>query len=140
MMALDAACADLDIRTQPRFPPNDGPADPWLGVCANLPNMMMAYDSSPTPPSGLAEETIERVRSALLLYLASTETAGPALRAALCAMATEAREKSMLPEQLLITLKDTWHTITPAHAGEPGAQTTMLQRVVTMCIKEYYGG
>ena len=101
--------------------------------------MMMAHDSSPPPAAGLDEETIARARAALSHYLADSEAGGEELRDALDAMAAEARSKSMLPEQLLVVLKDIWYALPAVRALEDsGAQIRMLQRVVTMCIKEYY--
>jgi hypothetical protein len=101
--------------------------------------MMMAHDSSPPPAPGLAEETIARARVALSQYLTKPDAGGDELRIALDAMAAEARSKSMLPEQLLVVLKDIWYTLPAVRAIEdPGAQIRLLQRVVTMCIKEYY--
>lgn len=101
--------------------------------------MMMAHDSSPPPAAGLAEETVARTRAALSHYLADSDGDGDGLRDALDAMATEARSKSMLPEQLLVVLKDVWYTLPEVRAlDDSGAQIRLLQRVVTMCIKEYY--
>lgn len=101
--------------------------------------MMMAHDSSPPPAAGLAEETVARARLALSRYLENADAGGEELRDALDAMATEAREKSMLPEQLLVVLKDIWYALPAVRAIEDsGAQIRLLQRVVTMCIKEYY--
>ena len=101
--------------------------------------MMMAHDSSPPPSRGLAEETVERARLALSGYLANPESDGQNLRGALDAMAAEARDKKMLPEQLLVVLKDLWYSLPAVRAiDDSGAQIRMLQRVVTMCIKEYY--
>jgi hypothetical protein len=101
--------------------------------------MMMAHDSSPPPAPGLAEETTERARVALSHYLESPDAAGEELRLALDEMAAEARAKSMLPEQLLVVLKDIWYDLPAVRAIEDaGAQIRLLQRVVTMCIKEYY--
>lgn len=100
---------------------------------------MMAHDSSPPPTAGLAEETVARTRVALSRYLENSDAAGAELRDALDAMSAEARAKSMLPEQLLVVLKDTWYTLPAVRSLEDsGAQIRMLQRVVTMCIKEYY--
>ena len=101
--------------------------------------MMMAHDSSPTPPGGLAEDTIDAVRTALAHYLRAP--ANPTdLRAALNRMADEARAKAILPEHLLITLKQLWSSLPEVRAvGDANEQTRMLQRVVTMCIREYYG-
>jgi hypothetical protein len=101
--------------------------------------MMMAHDSSPPPVPGLAEETVTRARIALSGYLDDSEANGQNLRDALDVMAAEAREKKMLPEQLLVVLKDIWYSLPALRAVEDSsAQIRMLQRVVTMCIKEYY--
>ena len=100
--------------------------------------MMMAYDSSQTPPSRLDQDTIDTVRAALLQYL-SDSASSPVLQSALVRMASEAREKSILPEQLLITLKDVWNSLPEVRAiPETSEQVRLRQRVVTMCIKEYY--
>lgn len=102
--------------------------------------MMMAHDSSPPPAGWLSEETVERARLALSNYLTDAEgAAAQELRDVLDRMATEARDKQMLPEQLLVILKDIWYGLPAVRAIEDsGAQIRMLQRVVTMCIKEYY--
>jgi hypothetical protein len=99
---------------------------------------MMAHDSSPTPPSRLDDETVAAVRVALRAYLANVGDSAP-LRDALLRMSMQARERSMLPEQLLIVLKDVWSTLPEVRAmTDAGEQVKLMQRVVTMCIKEYY--
>jgi hypothetical protein len=100
--------------------------------------MMMAHDSSHTPPSRLDDETVAAVRDALRTYLSRTPE--PAvLQRALVRMSAEARDRSILPEQLLVVLKDVWGTLPEVRAmTDSGAQVRLLQRVVTMCIKEYY--
>jgi hypothetical protein len=101
--------------------------------------MMMAHDSSPGPVS-LEAETVDAVRKALINYL-DAPSKPIALREALQRMAGEAREKTMLPEQLLIVLKDIWYSLPGVQAiTDPNEQVRLLQRVVTMCIKEYYAG
>jgi hypothetical protein len=101
--------------------------------------MMMAHDSSPPANPGLAEETIARARLALSRYLENPDAGGDDLRDALDAVAADARSKSMLPEQLLVVLKDIWYALPAVRAmDDSGAQIRLLQRVVTMCIKEYY--
>jgi hypothetical protein len=98
--------------------------------------MMMAHDSAQGP--SLSEETIEAVRSALVHYVETPE-AGERLRHALRRMTFEARGRYMLPEQLLIVLKDVWYSLPSVRRiAEPGDQIRLLQGVVTMCIKEYY--
>jgi predicted NACHT family NTPase len=100
--------------------------------------MMMAYDSSHTPPSRLDPDTVSAVRDALRAYLADSSDPG-GLQRALLRMSTEAREKDILAEQLLVVLKDVWSAL-PEVRGltDAGTQMLLLQRVVTMCIKEYY--
>lgn len=101
--------------------------------------MMMAHDSSPPPAAGLAEETVARARVALSRYLENPDAGGDELRDALDVMAAEARAKMMLPEQLLVVLKDIWYALPAVRSlDDSGAQIRLLQRVVTMCIKEYY--
>lgn len=99
---------------------------------------MMAHDSSQTPPSRLDDETVAAVRAALRTYLSrSPEPA--ALQRALVRMSAEARDRSILPEHLLVVLKDVWGTLPEVRAmTDAGEQVRLLQRVVTMCIKEYY--
>ncbi len=100
--------------------------------------MMMAFDSSQTPPSRLDDGTIASVRAALREYITDARDPLP-LRAALLAMASEARTKSILPEHLLIALKDVWSSLAEVRdITDVAEQVRMQQRVVTMCIKEYY--
>ena len=101
--------------------------------------MMMAHDSTPTPPGALAEETIESVRGALAAFLRGSGDDGGALGAELRTMAREARGKALLPEQLLVVLKDIWYALPEVRRiSDPAAQTRLLQRVVTICIEAYF--
>jgi hypothetical protein len=100
--------------------------------------MMMAFDSSQTPPSRLDASVVAAVREALRGYLANAGDADP-LRDALVAMAADARARSMPPEQLLVVLKDLWGGLGEVRAmSDVGQQVRLQQRVVTMCIKEYF--
>lgn len=100
--------------------------------------MMMAHDSSQTPPSRLDDESLNALRLALRAYLhASEEPSG--LQAALHRIALEARERAILPEQLLVVLKDVWSALPEVRSmTDTRQQINLLQRVVTMCIREYY--
>ena len=99
--------------------------------------MMMAHDSTPEPDA-LSAGTREALRAALAAYILAPGD-GEQLRLALHAVADEARAKSILPERLLIALKETWYTLPGVGpTKESEGQTRLLQRVVTMCIKEYY--
>lgn len=98
----------------------------------------MAHDSSQTPPSRLDVETVAAVRDALRAYLRDSTDATP-LQASLLMMATEARARAILPEQLLIVLKEVWNALPEVRSmTDTREQILLLQRVVTMCIKEYY--
>lgn len=99
--------------------------------------MMMAHDSSPGP-TALDAQTISSVREALAKYV-DLPAQPSGLRDALNHMAVEAHDKSMLPEQLLVVLKDIWYSLPGVQTiGDPTEQVRLLQRVVTMCIREYY--
>jgi hypothetical protein len=100
--------------------------------------MMMAPDSSPPASSRLDDGSISEVRLALREYLRDSKDPS-ALQAALLLLATEARRQNILPEQLLVTLKEVWSSLPEVRAmTDSGEQVRLLQRVVTMCIKEYY--
>jgi hypothetical protein len=102
--------------------------------------MTMGPNSSSTPPRSLDEETIESVRAALAAHLRQQSAReADTLHDALQAMAREAREKSILPEHLLVALKDIWYSLPEVRAKENGEQARVLQRVVSMCIREYFG-
>lgn len=100
--------------------------------------MMMAFDSSLTPPSRLDDATVAAVRDALRGYLANDAEPGT-LQGALKHMSAEARSRDLHAEQLLVVLKDVWSSLPEVRAmTDAGTQVRLLQRVVTMCIKEYY--
>ncbi len=98
---------------------------------------MTAHDSS-FDSSALSDETIEAVRSALVFYV-DEPSRRERLRETLHAMAAEARANAMRAEQLLVVLKDIWYSLPSVRRiADPAEQVRLLQRVVTMCIKEYY--
>lgn len=99
--------------------------------------IMMAFDSSHTPPSRLDDATLDSVREAISAYLSTSD--GDGLQSALMALSSEARAKDVLPEQLLVTLKDLWSSLPEVrHMADHREKTQILQRVVTICIREYY--
>lgn len=99
--------------------------------------MMMALDSSQGPPSRLSDDTTQSMRVALRDYLASGSSSE--VQPALVRLAVDAREKSMPPEQVLIALKEIWNALPEVRAmNDTENQIRLLQRVVTMCIREYY--
>jgi hypothetical protein len=103
--------------------------------------MMMQHDTGPMPPNVLAHETVDTVRRALQRYVveASHADTASALRAALHALSHEARAKHMPPEQLLVTLKSIWQALPEVeNARDHTEKTRILQRIVTICIQEYF--
>ena len=101
---------------------------------------MMQPDTGPMSPNALAQEAVESVRSALEQYVETLATdPPPELRAALHALAQDARAKAVPPEHLLVILKSIWLSLpTVEKARDQSEQTRVLQRVVTICIKEYF--
>jgi hypothetical protein len=100
--------------------------------------MMMAHDSSLPPSSRLDDELLNAVRVALRGYESDAEHAS-ALQASLLLVATEARARAILPEQLLVRLKEAWSSLPEVRAmRDSQEQARLLERVVTMCIREYY--
>ena len=100
--------------------------------------MMMAHDSGQTPPSRLDDASIDVLRAALRAYLQDSQDPS-GLQASLLVIATEARARAILPEQLLVVLKDTWSGLPEVRSMTSSReQINLLQRVVTMCIREYY--
>ena len=103
--------------------------------------MKMQHDTGPMPPNELAQQTVDSVRRALERYPQhpAAEPA-PEVRAALHELARDARQKAIPPEQVLLILKRIWQALPDVeHARDRDEQTRVLQRVVTMCIKEYFG-
>ena len=101
--------------------------------------MMMARDLTPQRPE-LDAASIDALNAALQRYVERGED-GSELTDVLRRVAEEARAKHMHAEQLLITLKDVWYAL-PAIRKMPDGdqQNRLLQRLITLCIRQYYGG
>jgi hypothetical protein len=101
---------------------------------------MMEHDTGRMPPNELAQDTVDAVRHALAHHARQpAEEPADDVRAALHALAREARVKAIPPEQLLRVLKALWQSLPEVeNARDHTEQTKALQRVVTMCIKEYF--
>ena len=97
---------------------------------------MMAPDSTPHP--SLSDDAVNALRSALRTLLADETQAGT-LHDALRRVAEEARANGMQAEHLLIELKDIWFGLPEIrHVQSTEKQNLVLQRVVTLCVREYY--
>lgn len=61
------------------------------------------------------------------------------LRAAVCALAREARARGMTPERLLVGFKAVWADASNAHPmPDRRAQGALYDQMVTLCIREYF--
>jgi hypothetical protein len=98
--------------------------------------MMMAHDSTSGDPA-LNPESVAALETALRDFIADDTAAAP-LEAALRRIASEARERKMPAEQLLIALKDLWYALPIVERARTDEQQQLLQRIVTMCIRAYY--
>ena len=98
--------------------------------------MSMAYDSSQPSSSRLDDELHHTVR--LALQGDDAEDAD-ALQESVLLVTAEARARNILPEQLLVRLKEAWSSLPEVRAmHDSHEQARLLQRVVRMCIREYY--
>ncbi len=97
----------------------------------------MQYDSTlPSGPTGpVSADTVAALREAIR-RLGAAELNGE-LRAALNQLSDEARAKGVRAEQLIILLKQLWYRL-PMPSVPRDERTRMLERLVTLCINEYY--
>src|SRR5258708_20232886 len=103
-----------------------------------LHSMMMAHDAGTPPPSPLADETIAALKDALRRYLSDGQSPSP-LQTALMLAAREAHANHILPEQLLVPLKDLWSSLPQARAmSAPTEQVRLLHPHVTPVFHHYH--
>lgn len=96
----------------------------------------MAFDRTPTPR--LEADTVDSLRAVMDRALRRGNH-GNELQEVLTRAAREAREKAIPPEQLLIIMKDLWHSLPELRrAGDSDRQTEMLQELISRCIERYY--
>ena len=99
--------------------------------------MMMAHDMSPTPPT-LDEATISAVRSALSEFIREGDR-GTRLRDALRAFASDAHQRGISAEHLLIVLKNLLSSLPEMrNLSEQSDREKLKQRIITLCIEQYY--
>lgn len=98
----------------------------------------MAPDPVPTLAPAPSRATLDHLHRALLSFVRREEP-GDALRTALGRLSAEARERGLPPEAVLVHLKQEWNSLplVDSRSG-PNDRAAALQRIVTMCIKEYF--
>lgn len=97
---------------------------------------MMAFDRTPTPR--LETETLDSLRSVMDRAL-QRGNHGNELQDVLTRAAAEARNKAIPPEQLLIIMKDLWHSLPELRrTTDSERQTELLQELISRCIERYY--
>lgn len=99
---------------------------------------MMVQDTSPPPRPRISKETLATLREALDRYVRGEFVDGD-LDGAMTRLSSEARQRGVPPEEVLVELKSVWSTLSPGTArGVERSESALLQRVVTLCIKSYY--
>jgi hypothetical protein len=99
----------------------------------NAPNPLMPE------PRPLSESTLEQVRRALQERRQSPGVGDGALQAALQVMAAEARERTIRPEELIVTLKQLIDEA-PGNRSGSGEDRRLREWIVTTCIRAYFEG
>lgn len=63
----------------------------------------------------------------------------PVLRAAVCALAREARARAVPPERLIVCFKTLWaEEVSVRPVADRRSQTGLFEQMVTLCIEEYF--
>jgi hypothetical protein len=99
----------------------------------NAPNPLMPE------PRPLSDSTLEQLRRALHERRQSQGGSDAALHQALKAIAAEARERSLRPEELIVALKQVMDEA-PGSRGGSSEERRLREWVVTTCIRAYFDG
>jgi hypothetical protein len=82
---------------------------------------------------------MKELQSVLTEQLRKPDQVAPELHAVLTRVAREAREKSIRPEELLISFKRLWNSVAEsAQPRTPDQFERIREDLVTVCIKAYY--
>jgi hypothetical protein len=96
---------------------------------------MMAFDRMPSPR--LEAPTLDALRAVMQRAMRKGDH-GMELQEVLARAATEAREKDIHAEQLLVIMKELWHSIPDLRAADTDRQNELLQELISRCITQYY--
>jgi hypothetical protein len=102
-----------------------------LPAAMNAPNPLMPE------PRPLSESTLEQVRRAIQDRRQSPAAGDGNLQAALSAVALEARERAIRPEELIVALKQLIDEL-PGTRSNSGEERRLREWIVTTCIRAYF--
>jgi hypothetical protein len=98
--------------------------------------LMMAFDRMPSPR--LEAQTLDALRSVMQRAVRKGDH-GQELQDVLARTASEAHDKEIQAEQLLIIMKDLWYSLPDVRKAEDtDRQTELLQELISHCITQYY--
>jgi hypothetical protein len=82
---------------------------------------------------------MKELRTALTEQLKKPDGPTPELASLLRKVAKEARERSIPPEELIVTFKQLWNSLAESLRPQNADQYERVrQRLVTLCIQAYY--
>jgi hypothetical protein len=97
----------------------------------------MAFERTPSVPE-LDPSTLEAMRAAFAESIGNGRH-GDGLNDLLGRASREARDKGIEAERLLVTLKDVWYNLPRSpRTTLSDHEHTLLQELVSRCIREYY--
>lgn len=108
-------------------------APPVPPAAMNAPNPLMPESRS------LSEPVLEQLRRAIQDRRQSPAVGDTALQEALHAVAAEARERSLRPEELIVALKQVMDESRSVRPGS-GEERQLREWMVTTCIRAYFEG
>ena len=82
---------------------------------------------------------MKELRAALTEQLQDPDGPTPELARLLKKVGVEARQKSIKPEELIVTFKQLWNSLAESlRPQNPEQQERVRQNLVTLCIQAYY--
>ena len=97
------------------------------------------------PPTPSDDATIafsaavtEELGVVLNAYLASPHPDDAALRHAVDRLCTEAHERDLGPERMVVAVKSVWHDLKLDNAMDEGRKQLAFDRILTTCLDAYY--
>lgn len=90
-----------------------------------------------TPDHTLIDATTRTIQIALQAQSGETD---PRLRDEIQRLCADGRRLGARPEELIVLFKKVWTSLPQAHGQPRDGGNSALDRVITMCIEEYYRG